>query len=371
MTVAELAIEVESDVARAVDGLGDVGNAALGAGSDIARMGEDAEATARILSINADSVDDLAGKTGKATGALGALAGGLEAVGLEKYAAGLQGAAIATDFASGAGDALNLVMESTIIKNARQTAATVASTVATKAAAAGNAVLTTAQFALNAAMSANPIGLVVIALTALTAGVVLAYKRSETFREIIQKVGEIGSKAIGTVVDVVEDLIGFVKDKLPGAFNTAKSIITTAVGIYTLPIRTLIGVVQDVIGFVKDRLPGAFNTAKSAITNAADAILSPFRNLFDLIERIINKIKDIKLPDITPGFDLPLIGRAAAVGPAQGATFTPAQAQPVQYVDQRSYHVTGVVDVVGAYQQLKSLMERGERLFGPPLVVEP
>lgn len=42
-----------------------------------------------------------------------------------------------------------------------------------------------AQWALNAAMSANPIGLIVVAIAALVAGLVLAYKRSETFRNIV------------------------------------------------------------------------------------------------------------------------------------------------------------------------------------------
>jgi phage-related protein len=46
--------------------------------------------------------------------------------------------------------------------------------------------MTAAQWALNAAMSANPIGLVILAIVALVAIVVIAYKRSETFRNIVQ-----------------------------------------------------------------------------------------------------------------------------------------------------------------------------------------
>jgi hypothetical protein len=45
---------------------------------------------------------------------------------------------------------------------------------------------TAVQWAFNAAMSANPLALVVIALAALTAAVVIAYQRSETFRNIVQ-----------------------------------------------------------------------------------------------------------------------------------------------------------------------------------------
>jgi hypothetical protein len=44
------------------------------------------------------------------------------------------------------------------------------------------------QWALNAAMSANPIGLVVLAIAALVIGMVIAYKKSEKFRDIVNKV---------------------------------------------------------------------------------------------------------------------------------------------------------------------------------------
>ena len=42
------------------------------------------------------------------------------------------------------------------------------------------------QWALNAAMTANPIGLVIAAIAALVVGLVIAYKKSETFRNIVQ-----------------------------------------------------------------------------------------------------------------------------------------------------------------------------------------
>ncbi|NIL86511.1 hypothetical protein RhoFasGS6_03915 [Rhodococcus fascians] len=53
--------------------------------------------------------------------------------------------------------------------------------IATKVWAAG-------QWLLNAALTANPIGLVVLALVALVAAIVLAYRNSETFRSIVQAV---------------------------------------------------------------------------------------------------------------------------------------------------------------------------------------
>src|SRR5690606_36464480 len=56
---------------------------------------------------------------------------------------------------------------------------------ATVAVSAATRVWAGVQWLLNAAMTANPIGLVVVAIAALVAGIVLAYRRSETFREIV------------------------------------------------------------------------------------------------------------------------------------------------------------------------------------------
>jgi phage-related protein len=54
-----------------------------------------------------------------------------------------------------------------------------------KVVAAATVVMTAAQWALNVALDANPIGLVVIAIAALVAGLIIAYKHSETFRNIV------------------------------------------------------------------------------------------------------------------------------------------------------------------------------------------
>ncbi|WP_344248189.1 phage tail tape measure protein, partial [Actinocorallia libanotica] len=46
-------------------------------------------------------------------------------------------------------------------------------------------VATAAQWAYNAALSANPIGLIIIAVIALVAGIVLLWKKNETFRKVV------------------------------------------------------------------------------------------------------------------------------------------------------------------------------------------
>jgi hypothetical protein len=68
----------------------------------------------------------------------------------------------------------------------RSATAATAKRAAELAGAMATRTLTIAQRALNLAMRANPIGLVVTALTLLALGLILAYQRSETFRSIVQ-----------------------------------------------------------------------------------------------------------------------------------------------------------------------------------------
>lgn len=64
--------------------------------------------------------------------------------------------------------------------------AAVGAAIAQKATAVATAAWTGAQWLLNAAMDANPIGIVVLAIAGLVAGIIYAYNHSETFRKIVQ-----------------------------------------------------------------------------------------------------------------------------------------------------------------------------------------
>lgn len=261
-TAAELAITVSSDVGDAARGFSTVGDAATGAARQVSDAGAAADKASRGFSVSADAADDMAGKTGKATGALGALSSGFELVGAEKYAGALQGASMATDFLSGVGDSLNLVMESTIVKSARARVMMVAQRGATIATAV-------AQRALNLAMRANPIGLIITAVTLLVAGLVLAYKKSETFRNIVQAAGRLGKEAFQKVVDVLSSLTR---------------------------------VASRVVGWVRDRIPAAIEVAKTIFGKIGDAFTAPFQAVFDLVENIVNFISKIKVPSIPNPF---------------------------------------------------------------------
>lgn len=72
------------------------------------------------------------------------------------------------------------------IQQALATARLVAYTVATNAVRVATIAWTAVQWLLNVAMTANPIGLIILAIVALVAVIVIAYKKSDTFRAIVQ-----------------------------------------------------------------------------------------------------------------------------------------------------------------------------------------
>ena len=92
-------------------------------------------------------------------------------------------------------------------------------TFAPKIVTAFNAIKT-AFTGLGAVMAANPIGVIVVAITALVAGLIYAYNHSEKFRDIVNnaftKVKEVAS-------NVVQALVNFFTVTIPNAFESAKN----------------------------------------------------------------------------------------------------------------------------------------------------
>lgn len=139
-------------------------------------MGETFDGAATTSATVAGGLGDLGGALSQVGGPLGSLG-----TGMELLAPSIMGITGAADLASVAMNSLNL----TNIKTAASTAWT---TIQTKAAAVASKAWAAVQWVLNAALSANPIAIVVLAIAALVAGVILAYKNSETFRDIVQAV---------------------------------------------------------------------------------------------------------------------------------------------------------------------------------------
>ncbi len=103
----------------------------------------------------------------------------------------------------------NGVEKTTMLTRARSTAATIAHGAATVVTATATKIAAAGQWLLNAALTANPIGLVVAGIALLVGGLILAYKKSETFRSGVDFLWNSILKPFGKFVGTV--LVGYFK----------------------------------------------------------------------------------------------------------------------------------------------------------------
>ncbi|TWH08874.1 phage-related minor tail protein, partial [Rhodococcus rhodochrous J45] len=107
-----------------------------------------------------------------------------------------------------------------IIANGRIVASFVATRVAMFASAAATGVMTAAQWLLNAALNANPIGLIVIALAALAAAVIWAWNNVDWFRDAVLTAWDWIKNAVSFAWEnVLRPVLGFLGDRLRDAAN--------------------------------------------------------------------------------------------------------------------------------------------------------
>jgi len=113
-----------------------------------------------------------------------------------------------TDLVVGLGLAFGGIAAAVVIANTAMKAWTVVTTAAT-----------VAQKAFNLAMSANPIVLATAAIVAIGAAVVLAYKKFEPFREIVDDIGRALKAAFTGVVDAIKTAVSTYIGIYKGLFN--------------------------------------------------------------------------------------------------------------------------------------------------------
>lgn len=201
-------------------------------------------------------------------------------------------------------------------------------TAATTAWSAVTMVATGVQTAYNAAMKANPVGVVVMAVAALAAGLVVAYKKSETFRAIVDG-------AFRAVQGAAAFAFGWVRDNWP----LLVAIITGPIGVATYAVvknwdrirggataakdwvvgkfDALVGFVTGLPGRIGRAASGMFDGIKDAFKSAINWVIDKWNGLSFGIPSIDTKIPGIG--KIGGGkFQVPQIQRLATGGITTG-----------------------------------------------------
>ena len=198
------------------------------------------------------------------------------------------------------------------------TAAFVAYEVATTAAAVAQGVLqgaTTllsgAQAALNAVMSANPLGIVALAVTALVAAVVYLWNTNDGFREAVTSAWEAIKSTAETVFNAVagfftetipnaiESALGYFDNLMNGStedMNAIETVVSTVLNNVKTIFSTVFSAIQSIVNAVMSALSGdwsgALESMKTAATTIWDGIKTVFQNKIDAAKQIVSSALD-------------------------------------------------------------------------------
>lgn len=139
------------------------------------------------------------------------------------------------------------------------TAATVAARVATMAASAATGIATAAQWALNAAMSANPIALVIIAITALIAALVWFFTQTEIGRKAWATFTAFMGSAIKVAGDAVNNVWKAIQSVFRTVFNAIASGFEGFINNIISGINRVISLANTALSLLKTVTGGAVN----------------------------------------------------------------------------------------------------------------
>jgi phage-related protein len=204
---------------------------------------------------------------------------------------------------------------------------------------------TGAQIALNVALDANPIGLIVIAIGALVTALVLAYTHSQTFRNIVQA----AMAAVEVAVRAVGDAFVWLYNAASSAFNWIVDhwrLAAFALG----PIGALLVVIADHFDAIRNAATDAFNTIAASINAAIDAV----KSLIDWLGRI--HVPSIHIPS---PFSLS-VPAVSSTGLTRGA----AGAAPRASSGGVTVNVYGAVDPEGTARAIKRVLRSSDRRLG-------
>lgn len=184
------------------------------------------------------------------------------------------------------------------------------------------------QWVLNAALAANPIGLVVVAIAALAAGLVYAWQNSETFRNIVTGAWEgIKVAAQWTWDNVLKPIFDWIVGGYQKAWDAAKAAgegigaawqwisdkATDAKDWVVNAFNSLVDFVTGLPGRVRDAASGLWDGITDSFRSAINWLISAWNNFrlgFDFTIPVINK--RITFEVNTP--DLPLLAGGGVAG---------------------------------------------------------
>lgn len=182
-----------------------------------------------------------------------------------------------------------------------------------------------AQTLLNIALTANPIGLVVIAVAALVAGIVYLATQTQFFQTVWQQMCLFVGNAISAVLPIVVGVVQSIVTFLGGAVNTIvgiwSSLVGAVSGVWNAIVGFVAGAVNTVVGIITggisaaagvfNSLAGIGSSVMSTIAGAASAVSGAIGGIISMVYSLISAIASIRWPS-PPGWLSSVLGTAEA-----------------------------------------------------------
>lgn len=157
---------------------------------------------------------------------------------------------------------------------------------------------TVAQWAMNVAMNANPIGIIVTLIAGLVTAFILLWQNCEGFRNfwigLWEKIKEITGAVIDALIVFFTTAVNFVLNiisQLPTGFqlvfHNVKNILDNFVNIFINIFNIIKTVVETVIAVIKAIFTGDFASIGGIVSEALEKIKGFFSSIFDSIVTII------------------------------------------------------------------------------------
>jgi hypothetical protein len=186
----------------------------------------------------------------------------------------------------------------------------------TIAASAATKAMTIAQRVLNAVMRMNPIGLVITAVTLLVGALVLAYKRSDTFRAIVDR----AFKAVKVAAKIMWDGIRSAFSSISNALSTAGQRFRRFYQVSRAALSQLVSFARSVPGRIRGAFGALYGIITNPVRNAVNAVKSWLSGLLSYAQGIPGRIGGA-IKGAIPGFAHGgVTGQAATGGGRSGLT---------------------------------------------------
>ena len=151
--------------------------------------------------------------------------------------------------------------------------------------------------ALWATMMGHPIVILIVAITALVAGLIYAYNHCKTFRNIVNTAFTAIKSVVGTVVSA---LVGFFTGTIPSAFVAFASTVTSIITGVASVIGSVLGGIGSAVGTIFSTIAKVvvtvWGTIKNATTNVWNgiktAVTHPITALKSIVSSTVNGIKN-------------------------------------------------------------------------------